>query len=90
MKPMVGVTQETNKDLYCSSEKAIEPGQSCILSLLVNGHEGKNIKNQGPVLCDNTWTVGKGTQVCAQPNADERINVHEILSGQASFTTSFK
>lgn len=84
MSPIPGVTQQTGSGV-CSNPFTLAHGESCVLSLLVNGAQINNPTVGGPVIC-KTNGLNNNTPdpfLCSQPSESDSLH---ISTSSATFT----
>ena len=94
LKPAPGIIQATDGDNQCNKPAILKPGESCLLTLKLNGTELVNSKVTGPLLCENgaNWfdeeIVASSSSI--QPEDKEKLSVNVISAGTASLSARIK
>lgn len=78
MVTIPNITQVTNDSSQCSNPFVLSPGQSCRLTLYINGQQIKSNQSGGPVVCK---TKGSSNQpdpfLCSQPSSSMILSIKQ-------------
>lgn len=85
MGPISGVTQITSGTGVCSNPFTLAHGQSCLLTLQVNGGQMQHTITYGPVICKTNGPTDNTPDpfLCSQPSA---LNSLHIVVGVAMYS----
>ena len=75
--PIFGITQVTTGAGVCANPFTLATGESCLLTLLINGAQLSNPITQGPVVCKTNGPNNNTPDpfLCSQPSQEDSLNI---------------
>ena len=85
MQAIPGITQITTTTGACSTPIILNAGQSCLLSLRINGAQIPAHITSGPIICQvNTGTNTSNPYLCSQPTQTESLSIKKNMAADLS------
>ncbi|WP_133127392.1 hypothetical protein [Legionella nagasakiensis] len=71
------IKQDTTGLLACSDSFTLQPGQKCLLNLIIKGEKIGQKITHGPLVCETTKSIDikPRTPFCAQPSHKDSLNI---------------